>query len=64
MSDLRYLCLFAYSGDLHILSCVFCFACHRHVSCVPNVAGFSGLFILDLEFSRSTYFVFLDRKYR
>ena len=59
MSDLRYLCLFAYSGDLHILSCVFCFACHRHVSCVPNVAGFSGLFILDCPLIFSGFLIAL-----
>jgi hypothetical protein len=29
MSFLRYLCLFAYSGVQHILSCVFCFVCLR-----------------------------------
>jgi len=30
--------------------CVFCFVCLRRVYCVPNVAGVSGLFILDYPF--------------
>ena len=29
------------------LCCVFCFVCLHPVSCVPNVASFSGLSILD-----------------
>ena len=29
---------------------IFCFVCLRHVSCVPNVASVSGLFILDCPF--------------
>jgi hypothetical protein len=28
----------------------FCFVCLRHVSCVPHVASFSGLSILDFPF--------------
>ena len=35
---------------LHILCCVFRFVCLRPVSCVPNVACFSGLSILDCHF--------------
>jgi hypothetical protein len=30
--------------------CVFCFVCLRAVSCVRNIASFSGLFILDFTF--------------
>jgi hypothetical protein len=30
-----------------LLSCVYCFVCLRPVSCVPYVASFSGLSILD-----------------
>ena len=41
MSYLRYLCLFVYSGDQHILCCVFC---------VPYLASFSGLYICDFTF--------------
>ena len=50
MSYLRYLCLLAYSGVQHILCCVFCFVCLPLVFCVPNVANFSGLSILELVF--------------
>ena len=46
MSYLRYLCLVTYSGVQHILHCV----CLRLVSCVPNVASFSGLSIVDCPF--------------
>jgi hypothetical protein len=28
----------------------FCFVCLRSVSCVPSVAGFSGLYIIDCPF--------------
>ena len=43
MSYLRYLCLLAYNDVQRILSCVLlCFP----ASCVPNVAGFSGLSIV------------------
>ena len=37
----------------HLISfkcCVFCFVCQRSMSCMSNVAGFSGLFILDCPF--------------
>ena len=47
MSYLRYFCLFAYSGVQHLL-CFF--LCLRLVSCVPNVASFSGMSILDCPF--------------
>ena len=50
MFYLCYLCLFAYDGVQHILSCVFSFACLRLVSYVPNGASFSGLSILDCPF--------------
>ena len=50
MSYLRYLCLFANSGVQHILCCCCCFVSLRLVSCVPNVASFSGLFILYCPF--------------
>jgi hypothetical protein len=43
MSYLRYLCLFAYIGVQHILSCVFCVFFSS--SCV--LCNFSGLSILD-----------------
>ena len=50
---LRYLCLFAYSGVRRILWCCgfflvffgFFVFCLRLVSCVPNVASFSELFL-------------------
>ena len=52
MSYIRYLCLFVYSGIQHILGCVLdlldfvlCL-----VSCVPTVASFSGLPIIDCPF--------------
>jgi hypothetical protein len=51
MSYLRYVCLLVHSGVQHILSCVFCFVCVHLVFCVPNVASFSGLFILDCPLS-------------
>jgi hypothetical protein len=35
---------------LSFLCCVFYFVCLRPVSCVPNVARFSGLSILDCSF--------------
>ena len=41
MSYLRYLCLVAYSGVQHILSCVFV------RGYVTYVASFSGFFIFD-----------------
>ena len=43
--------LFAYSGVQHILCCVvfFCLACLRLVTCVPNVASFSGMSILGFS---------------
>jgi hypothetical protein len=40
VSDLRYLCLFVYSGVQHIL---FCFSS----SCISYVVSFSGLSICD-----------------
>jgi len=46
MFYLLYLCLFVYNGvPTHIVLC-FCLVCLRLVSCVPNVASFSGLSIL------------------
>jgi len=53
VSYLRYLSLFAHRGVKYILCCVFCFVCLRLVFCVPNVASFSGLSILDC---RSVFF--------
>ena len=50
MSYLRYLCLFSNSGIQHILYCVVCCARVRLVTCVPNVASFCGLSILDCLF--------------
>ena len=50
MSYLRYFCLFAYSGIHHILCCVVYCARVRLLSCVPNVASFCGLSILDCPF--------------
>jgi hypothetical protein len=42
------------------LDCLFliapCFVCLRPVSCVPNVASFSGLSILDLKIKDSTFY--------
>jgi DNA-directed RNA polymerase beta subunit len=48
----EYTSLMSYHGVQHILSCVFvfCSVCLRLVSCVPNVASFSGLSILDCFF--------------
>jgi hypothetical protein len=44
MSDLRYMCLFAYSGVQHMLCFVFlCFV-------VPYVTSFLGLSIFDCPF--------------
>jgi hypothetical protein len=57
MSYLRYLCLFAYSAVQHTLRCVFCFVCLRLVSCVPNLASFSGLPILDCPFGFSNVYL-------
>ena len=45
-------------GGVHIAQCLgflyrvvfLCFVCLRHVSCVPNVASVSGLFILECAF--------------
>ena len=51
MSYLRYFCLLANSGVQHILCCDFCFVFRRLMSCVPNVASFSGLSIFDCPFS-------------
>ena len=47
-----YLCLLAYSGVQHILCCSF--ACLRLVSCVSNVASFSGMSFLDCSFGLLT----------
>jgi hypothetical protein len=44
MSYLGYMCLFTYIGVQYILCCVFV------LSCVPYVAGFSGLSIFDCPF--------------
>jgi hypothetical protein len=41
-ADVSYLCLFVYSDVQHILCCVFVLF---FLSCVPNVASFSGLSI-------------------
>ena len=47
MSYLRYLCVLEYSGVQHILCFVgLCFSS----SCVPYIARFSGLFIVDCAF--------------
>jgi hypothetical protein len=35
---------------ISLLCCDFCFVCHRSVSCVPSIASFSGLSILDCPF--------------
>jgi len=43
-------CLIWHSGVQHILCCVFCFVSLRLVSCVPNVASFSGLSFLYYPF--------------
>ena len=43
------------------LCAVFCFVCPRSVSCVPNVASFSGLSILDSRLSLT--FIYLDRPF-
>jgi len=45
VSYLRCLCLFTYSGVKHNIVLCFCFVCLCLVSCVPNVATFSGLSI-------------------
>ena len=39
---------------------VVCFVCLRHVSCVPNIANFSGLsfFLLSVRFSLPFYYFF------
>ena len=50
--------LFVYSGIQHILRCDFCFVCLRLELCIPNVAIFSGLSILDYPFGFSN--VYLD----
>jgi len=63
MSYLCYLCLFTYSCVIHnhIVLC-FCFVCLRFVSCVTNVASFSGLFIVDAPpvFSNVYWHTFFD----
>jgi hypothetical protein len=48
MSDLRYLCFFAYSGVQRILCCGF--LSFFSSSCVPYVASFSGFSICDYPF--------------
>ena len=50
---LHYLCLVAHSGVQHILCCVF--------ACIPNVASFSGLSILELPLRCSLTFIVLDQ---
>ena len=55
MSYLRYLYLLAYSGVLHISCCVFLSGYFRLVFCVPNVASFSGLSILDCPFNVASF---------
>ena len=50
-------CLFVNSGVQHILCCGFCFVFLRRVSCVPNVASFSGLPILCLPLQYSLTFI-------
>ena len=57
MSYLRHVCLLAHNDVQHILCCVFCFACLHLVSCVHNVASFSGLFILDCPFGFSSVYL-------
>jgi hypothetical protein len=52
---MSHLCL--YSGVQHILCCVFYFVCLHPVSCVPNVASFSGFSILDCPFGFSNFYV-------
>jgi hypothetical protein len=49
MSYLRYLCLLAYSGVQHnTYACiVLCFLFGLSSSCVPNIASFSRMPILD-----------------
>ena len=46
------LCL-VYDGIQHVLYCVSWFICFRLMSCVPNIASFSGLSILDCPFGSS-----------
>ena len=46
------LCL-VYDGIQHVLYCVSWFICFRLMSCVPNIASFSGLPILDCPFGSS-----------
>ena len=46
------LCL-VYDGIQHLLYCVSWFICFRLMSCVPNIASFSGLSILDCPFGSS-----------
>ena len=48
MSDLRYICLLAHCSVQHILCCGF--LSPRLVSCVSNVASFSGLSIIICPF--------------
>ena len=50
MPYLRYLCLSPHSGVQHTLCSVLCFVCLCLVSCVPNIASFSGLYILYCPF--------------
>ena len=62
MSYLRYLCLFTYNGVQHILCCVFLFCLSSF--CVPDVANFSGVSILDLPFRFSLTFIYILASYR
>ena len=48
MSYLRFLCLFVHSGVSNANCVVFLFCLFS--SCVPGVAGFSGLSIFDCPF--------------
>ena len=41
----------------HLFVCVFRFVCFRPVSCVPHVASFFILFILDFRFGFSLIFI-------
>ena len=62
MSYLRYLCLFTYNGVQHILCSVFLFCLSSF--CVPDVANFSGVSILDLPFRFSLTFIYILASYR
>ena len=54
MFYLRYLCLFANSGDQHILCCMFCFVCLRLVCPILPVSLDCPFLIAPLVFSKVT----------